>query len=64
MFKVIESIDEADRLWEAGLLWCKWNTDCEWLPDGRAYALHKPSIFGFTDIADGVYLQYAILLED
>ena len=63
-FQRVYDMEQADKLWEAGLLWSKWSDSSTWYPDRSREVKHSPSIYGFTDPSGSTHLQYAILLEE
>lgn len=62
-FQVIDDMEQADKLWAAGLLWYRYD-NYEWMldPSSESGPLYAPSKDKERcPIAD---YQYAILLED
>lgn len=73
-FQRVYDMEQADKLWEAGLLWRRWmcrgEQIAEWELDDTADvgdpARWSPTNYGSTEPAPhrSNYIQYAILLED
>ena len=64
MFQVIEDLEQADKLWEAGLLWFRYD-NYEWELD-PSYTYNSPEYAPSKDKerCPSATYQYAILLEE
>lgn len=62
-FIPITDLKEADKLWEAGLLWFKYPDDSEYrFDDTYKYTEFHPRMTSCPSYAD--YVDYFILVED
>lgn len=62
-FVPITDLKEADKLWEAGLLWYKYPDDTEWEVDDT-YQIDDSERRGRNAPTYADYVDYAILVEE